>query len=108
MKVTKYSVYFHTSLRVEALVQDSSASTLRSARRRADYSGNNIRRSRSQPFATLDLEHRRTKSAMHSITEVGSNVPAFLAKLWKLVEDTDFDELICWSEVSLRLEVQLP
>lgn len=36
---------------------------------------------------------------MHSITEVGSNVPAFLAKLWKLVEDTEFDELICWSEV---------
>lgn len=36
---------------------------------------------------------------MHSITEVGSNVPAFLAKLWKLVEDAEFDELICWSEV---------
>ncbi|XP_059469810.1 heat shock factor protein isoform X2 [Neocloeon triangulifer] len=35
---------------------------------------------------------------MHSISEVSTNVPAFLAKLWKLVEDTDFDELICWSE----------
>ncbi|KAM9235099.1 heat shock factor protein 1 isoform 2-T2 [Leptosomus discolor] len=27
----------------------------------------------------------------------GSNVPAFLAKLWTLVEDPDTDSLICWS-----------
>ncbi|CAH2286286.1 heat shock factor 1 isoform X2 [Pelobates cultripes] len=27
----------------------------------------------------------------------GSNVPAFLAKLWTLVEDPDTDPLICWS-----------
>ncbi|XP_053300633.1 heat shock factor protein 2 isoform X4 [Pleuronectes platessa] len=27
-----------------------------------------------------------------------SNVPAFLAKLWTLVEDADTDELICWSQ----------
>ncbi|CAB3378240.1 Hypothetical predicted protein [Cloeon dipterum] len=35
---------------------------------------------------------------MHSIAEVGTNVPAFLAKLWKLVEANEFDKLICWSE----------
>ncbi|XP_026542926.1 heat shock factor protein 1, partial [Notechis scutatus] len=27
----------------------------------------------------------------------GSNVPAFLTKLWTLVEDPDTDALICWS-----------
>ncbi|XP_046389071.1 heat shock factor protein isoform X2 [Ischnura elegans] len=34
---------------------------------------------------------------MHSISEVGSNVPAFLAKLWKLVEDPTTNSLIAWS-----------
>ncbi|XP_064466484.1 heat shock factor protein-like isoform X2 [Ornithodoros turicata] len=33
---------------------------------------------------------------MHT-TEIGaSNVPAFLIKLWKLVEDEDTNDLICW------------
>lgn len=32
----------------------------------------------------------------------GSNVPAFLTKLWTLVEDPDTDPLICWSPVSLE------
>ncbi|KTG37679.1 hypothetical protein cypCar_00029181 [Cyprinus carpio] len=27
----------------------------------------------------------------------GNNVPAFLTKLWTLVEDPDTDPLICWS-----------
>ncbi|KAL8181438.1 UNVERIFIED_CONTAM: hypothetical protein K2H54_001925 [Gekko kuhli] len=27
----------------------------------------------------------------------GSNVPAFLTKLWTLVEDPETDPLICWS-----------
>ena len=27
------------------------------------------------------------------------NVPAFLTKLWTLVEDPDTDPLICWSPV---------
>lgn len=31
-----------------------------------------------------------------------SNVPAFLTKLWTLVEDPDTDSLICWSPVSSR------
>uniref|UniRef100_A0A3Q0SBP4 HSF-type DNA-binding domain-containing protein n=1 Tax=Amphilophus citrinellus TaxID=61819 RepID=A0A3Q0SBP4_AMPCI len=30
-----------------------------------------------------------------------SNVPAFLTKLWTLVEDPDTNHLICWSAVSL-------
>lgn len=29
-----------------------------------------------------------------------SNVPAFLTKLWTLVEDPDTNHLICWSSVS--------
>lgn len=32
-----------------------------------------------------------------------SNVPAFLTKLWTLVEDTDTNEFICWSQVKLKL-----
>ncbi|XP_066599441.1 heat shock factor protein-like isoform X2 [Prorops nasuta] len=34
---------------------------------------------------------------MHTIPELGTGVPAFLAKLWKLVEDPETDDLICWS-----------
>ncbi|KAI4491317.1 hypothetical protein M0802_010250 [Mischocyttarus mexicanus] len=34
---------------------------------------------------------------MHTIPELGTGVPAFLAKLWKLVEDPGTDDLICWS-----------
>ena len=32
-----------------------------------------------------------------------SNVPAFLVKLWRLVEDPQYDEHISWNKVSLRL-----
>lgn len=32
-----------------------------------------------------------------------SNVPAFLVKLWTLVEDADTNEFICWSQVTLKL-----
>lgn len=31
----------------------------------------------------------------------GGNVPAFLTKLWTLVEDPDTDPLICWSPVHM-------
>lgn len=31
-----------------------------------------------------------------------SNVPAFLTKLWTLVEDADTNEFICWSQVRLK------
>ncbi|PNF19511.1 hypothetical protein B7P43_G02332 [Cryptotermes secundus] len=34
---------------------------------------------------------------MHSIEELGTNVPAFLVKLWKIVEDPETNDLICWS-----------
>ncbi|XP_053571473.1 heat shock factor protein-like [Bombina bombina] len=33
----------------------------------------------------------------HGTGGSGSNVPAFLAKLWTLVEDPETDPLICWS-----------
>lgn len=33
----------------------------------------------------------------------GGNVPAFLTKLWTLVEDPDTDPLICWSPVPAYL-----
>ena len=32
-----------------------------------------------------------------------SSVPAFLTKLWTLVEDPSTDELICWDAVSRTL-----
>ncbi|RWS25982.1 heat shock factor protein 1-like isoform X1 [Leptotrombidium deliense] len=35
---------------------------------------------------------------MHTTLEKGTvNVPAFLTKLWKIVEDKTYDRLICWS-----------
>ncbi|XP_067002927.2 heat shock factor protein 4 [Anabrus simplex] len=34
---------------------------------------------------------------MHSLDKMGPNVPAFLAKLWKMVEDPETNDLICWS-----------
>jgi heat shock transcription factor 1 len=41
---------------------------------------------------------------MHTISEMGTSVPAFLGKLWRLVEDPETDDLICWSPVSRRRE----
>lgn len=35
---------------------------------------------------------------MHTVAEVGSNVAAFLGKLWRMVEDPETNELISWSE----------
>lgn len=34
---------------------------------------------------------------MHTIAELGTNVPAFLGKLWKMVEDPITNDLISWS-----------
>ncbi|XP_014295708.1 heat shock factor protein isoform X2 [Microplitis demolitor] len=34
---------------------------------------------------------------MHTVMEVETSVPAFLGKLWKLVEDPETDDLICWA-----------
>lgn len=39
---------------------------------------------------------------MHPITDTGgASVPAFLAKLWRLVEDPETNHLICWSTVRI-------
>ncbi|XP_073845048.1 heat shock factor isoform X5 [Musca autumnalis] len=35
---------------------------------------------------------------MHTFGETGAGVPAFLAKLWRLVEDPETNNLICWSK----------
>ena len=37
-----------------------------------------------------------------------SSVPAFLSKLWTLVEDPATDELICWDAVSISSNLPLP
>ncbi|XP_058457778.1 heat shock factor protein isoform X2 [Malaya genurostris] len=34
---------------------------------------------------------------MHTFSETGTGVPAFLAKLWRLVEDPETNDLISWS-----------
>uniref|UniRef100_A0A182WDS3 HSF-type DNA-binding domain-containing protein n=1 Tax=Anopheles minimus TaxID=112268 RepID=A0A182WDS3_9DIPT len=34
---------------------------------------------------------------MHTFNETGAGVPAFLAKLWRLVEDSETNDLISWS-----------
>ncbi|XP_067627192.1 heat shock factor protein isoform X3 [Eurosta solidaginis] len=39
-----------------------------------------------------------TKEPMHTFSETGAGVPAFLAKLWRLVDDPDTNSLICWSK----------
>lgn len=38
---------------------------------------------------------------MRSVVEIGASVPAFLGKLWKLVNDSETNQLISWSPVSL-------
>ncbi|XP_055854707.1 heat shock factor protein isoform X1 [Episyrphus balteatus] len=35
---------------------------------------------------------------MHTFSDTGAGVPAFLAKLWRLVEDPETNNLICWSK----------
>ncbi|CAG2173067.1 unnamed protein product [Oppiella nova] len=35
---------------------------------------------------------------MHTMDSTGSTVPAFITKLWRLVEDNDYDHLIQWNE----------
>lgn len=37
---------------------------------------------------------------MHSIAETSTAVPAFLGKLWSMVEDPETNDLIAWSSVS--------
>uniref|UniRef100_A0A0E9V4R7 HSF-type DNA-binding domain-containing protein n=1 Tax=Anguilla anguilla TaxID=7936 RepID=A0A0E9V4R7_ANGAN len=39
------------------------------------------------------------------ILQNSANVPAFLIKLWTLVEDPDTDSLICWSQSGTTFHV---
>lgn len=41
---------------------------------------------------------------MHTFSENSAGVPAFLAKLWRLVEDEETNNLIDWSAVSWKLK----
>ncbi|XP_019868517.1 heat shock factor protein isoform X2 [Aethina tumida] len=36
----------------------------------------------------------------------GSNIPAFLVKLWKMVNDPNTDEVICWNETGTGFVIQ--
>lgn len=41
------------------------------------------------------------KKIMHTFSETGGgSVPAFLAKLWRLVEDKETNQLIHWTKVN--------
>lgn len=37
---------------------------------------------------------------MHPLESSGTSVPAFLAKLWRLVEEPETNSLISWSQAS--------
>lgn len=41
---------------------------------------------------------------MHTFSENSAGVPAFLAKLWRLVEDEETNNLIYWSAVSWKFK----
>ncbi|XP_016985985.1 heat shock factor protein isoform X1 [Drosophila rhopaloa] len=48
-----------------------------------------------------DEEEQLPPRSMHSFGDggaIGSGVPAFLAKLWRLVDDGDTNRLICWTK----------
>jgi len=53
-------------------------------------------------------EEQLPSRRMHSFGDagaIGSGVPAFLAKLWRLVDDADTNRLICWTKVILRRHI---
>ncbi|KAH8362347.1 hypothetical protein KR200_000758 [Drosophila serrata] len=46
-------------------------------------------------------QRESTRRSMHSYGDnggIGSGVPAFLAKLWRLVDDAETNQLICWTK----------
>jgi hypothetical protein len=43
-----------------------------------------------------------TATAATNFEYTTTNIPAFLSKLWTLVEDNKYDELIAWDLVSLK------
>lgn len=61
----------------------------------------NASSSSSSPSSSGSSSDSSTSSVSgNSSTSSSSNVTAFLSKLWRLVNDSDHDELICWSPVS--------
>ncbi|OXU29238.1 hypothetical protein TSAR_007474, partial [Trichomalopsis sarcophagae] len=62
--------------------------------RRAAEEVEDVSSSSSSGSSTAGQEER---TGMHTITEMGTSVPAFLGKLWRLVEDPETDDLICWA-----------
>lgn len=44
---------------------------------------------------------------MHTFNETAAGVPAFLAKLWRLVEDSETNNLIYWQSVSKKIIIFL-
>ncbi|KMY94764.1 heat shock factor protein isoform X4 [Drosophila simulans] len=56
-----------------------------------------------------DEEEQLPSRRMHSYgdaTAIGSGVPAFLAKLWRLVDDADTNRLICWTKDGQSFVIQ--
>ncbi|XP_053967092.1 heat shock factor protein isoform X1 [Anastrepha ludens] len=54
--------------------------------------------STQQPEIVHLKQETTTKEQMHTFSETGAGVPAFLAKLWRLVDDPDTNHLICWNK----------
>ena len=53
----------------------------------------------SEEISTLSVMYTSSGESTLSV----SSVPAFLTKLWTLVEDPTTDELICWDAVGVFL-----
>lgn len=53
--------------------------------------------------------HRRHRKFMILTGEMkhSNSVPAFVSKLWALVEAESTNELICWSQVSVLCRIQM-
>ncbi len=49
-----------------------------------------------------------TQQAAPNLEYTTTNIPAFLSKLWTLVEDHKYDELIAWDLVNKISEKILP
>lgn len=54
----------------------------------------------SELFSYKEAKRFETFIKMQPLTENAVNIPAFLSKLWKMVNDPGTDHLICWSPVS--------
>lgn len=83
---------------------DSGSSGLDSASPSSSFSGSSPSLSSSlgsiQAHSPAGSNFSSTSSSANSSS--GSNVTAFLSKLWRLVNDFNNNDLICWSQVSLE------